>query len=116
MFKASDIIKQFFESNPVFTASMGVNIMPLFALAETAFPFATYKINTMTPVTKDGMDRFDCTVFFWFSEQSYTAACQFHDAILPSVKDYGLFRYVESGVDYSEEDKSIYISINFLID
>jgi hypothetical protein len=116
MLKAGEIITAFFENNSVFAATMGQKIFPLFALAGTAFPFTTYRINFQTPITKDGMDRFDCTVFFWFSEEGYRAACDFHDAILPSVRNNNDFRYVNSTVEFSEEDKSVYTSINFLID
>lgn len=111
MLQTSENIVSFLGSQTPFTSVMATKIFPVVALPGTEAPFATYRINEETPLTKDG-DQSNLTVFFWFGPTKYKDCISFTDAMKEIFKNSSDYEWVSSSVDYIEENASFVGIIN----
>lgn len=110
MFELSKQIKDFFTALPAFTSVCANRISPIFAMADTVYPFATYRINEQNPQSLDGAN-FTVSVSFWFKPEKYDEVCQLLDAMKPLVDD--VYDWQNSTIDFIEENQSFAGIINF---
>ena len=110
MFEISKQIKEFFTSLTVFTSVCATRISPVYAMADTVYPFATYRINEQNPNTKDGVT-FTVSVSFWFKPEKYDDVCKLLDALKPFVD--AKYDWQNSTIDFIEENQSMTGIINF---
>lgn len=111
MLKISEALVLFLSTHSDFTDKMGIKIFPIVAPEKTDFPFSTYRINEVTPQSKDGTAA-TIQLYFWFGQSEYAKCVTFTDAMKILIEDNDNYEWESSTVDFNEDSFSFLGIIN----
>lgn len=112
MFEISESVYTYLTAQTAFTNVMGTKLSPIVAMAETPFPFATYKIEEQSSLSFDGTAG-TIQLYFWFGPKEYKKCAQFTDAMKAVVDAKDNYQWQSSSVDFIEENQSFVGIVNF---
>lgn len=105
-------IVAYLQSQTAVTDIVGADIYAVIAPEHQQFPFVAFTINDQSPATKES-DEFNVSIFLWFSENEYTKAMKFTDAVTAVVKNKEDWDWLGSSFQFVEENISYCGIINF---
>lgn len=114
MFEISESLYTYLTGKTAFTTVMGTKLSPIVALPETAFPFATYKIEEQMSLSYDGTAG-TIQLYFWYGPKEYKKCAQFTDAMKAVIDAKENYQWQSSSVDFIEDNQSFVGIINFSI-
>lgn len=112
MLEISESLYSYLTGKTAFTTVMGTKLSPIVALQETAFPFATFRINEQSIGSYDGTAG-SVQLYFWYGPKEYKKCVQFTDAMKTVIDDNDNYQWQNSSVDFIEENQSFVGIINF---
>jgi len=114
MIKISEEIKTFLESQPGFTDIMGYNLYPIAVVEGQGFPFTTYRIVEVVPMSKDGQGA-TVQLSFYFGPNEYKKDASFVDVMQEIIETKSNYEWESKTVDFLEEAFSFVGIINLKI-
>lgn len=112
MLEISEGLYAYLTAQSVFTTAMGSKLSPIVAAPDTAFPFATFRINEQSISSYDGTAG-TVQLYFWYGPKEYKKCVQFTDAMKTVIDDNDNYQWQNSSVDFIEENQSFVGIINF---